>query len=146
MSAVPAFAQNSDTDRQSMAERYVASAIVQAEIDRTFSHENLGRTFLSRLGGGTTFSEAQISKVGEILADEMPGARATFELSLIEATAKHFTAEEIAALSDFHDTPMGARVMSKMTQYLFDVALPFDRSLDAAKITSLNKIVNALED
>ena len=116
--AVPLNAQTPEV--KALAMDYAALPGVQRMLDDMFSAEALADQFRSSLPANVTATEGQIAQIGILLSNTLRGMRPDLEQAMIDASARHFSADELKALIAFYQSPHGSSVMAKMQPMFTD--------------------------
>ena len=109
--ASPGFAQ----DVTAAAEAFVRSPVQQKLIDDMLSPEVL---MAQMQGMAQQLPPEQLEKLVAIITDELNTVRPAMETAMIEGASQAFSIEEIEAMTEFYNSPLGASAMGKMTPYM----------------------------
>jgi hypothetical protein len=108
-------------DTMALAEEYVQMPEVQQMITEMFGAEAMAAQFKVSLPPGMPLTDDQALRIGTLMSGVMNKMRPRIETLMTEASAKHFSVEELQALIDFYKSEHGASVMLKMQPYMQDV-------------------------
>jgi uncharacterized protein len=126
-----AFAQSAEV--RSAAERYVALLAVQAMMDDMLDHAAITHQLLTLYPETAQAPPELIDRASLIIADELQKLRPWMERAMADAAARHFTLEEIEAMTDYARSPLGESILRKtqpfMTDYLSAVGPEFQASM-----------------
>lgn len=107
-------------DVEALARAYVATPAVQEMMTEMASPEGFAATIERGLPAGVVLTAAQRAALGQVAAETMAGLRPELERTLVEASARHFTAAELQALIDFYGSGPGASAARKMQPFFQD--------------------------
>jgi hypothetical protein len=129
-----------------LARQYAEMPEVQVMFDDMFAPEVLAEQFRLGVPAEVEISEAQLEKIGVVMAEMMAQLRPGLTEIMIDGMAKAFTAEEITALIDFYGSEHGAAVMRKMQPYMQDVMAQFIPLINAEQQKILPELVAIIQE
>ncbi|MEM7523116.1 MAG: DUF2059 domain-containing protein [Pseudomonadota bacterium] len=140
----PATSPEDMAARQAAAEAYVALPGVQAALDEMFAPAALAENFAASMPPARAPTPEQLETIGDLLAEALTPFRPDLTAAMAEGTAEWFTLEEIAALSAFYESDVGASVMRKFQPYMRDVMTQVWPKLFSAQRAALPAIMKEL--
>lgn len=109
--AIPSFADEA-TDA---ATAFISSPVQQQLLDDMLSPEMV----LAQMRAmAEQLPEDKVQTLVGIVTEELEAIRPDMEAAMITGAAEAFTVEEINALTEFYNSPVGASAMGKMTPYM----------------------------
>lgn len=133
-------------DVEALARAYVGTPAVQEMMTEMMSPESFAGTIELGLPPGVALSAAQRAALGQVAAETMAGLRPELERTLVEASARHFTAAELQALVDFYGSEPGASVARKMQPFFQDAMIRLAPLTQAAMAASAPRIAEILRE
>lgn len=107
-----------DGGRMAAAKQFVTSPGQQAMLDGILSKD----VIISQLYAmAPAVPDDDKDVIATIVAQELDDFRPAMEAAVISALTKHFTLDEIKAMTDFYSTPEGASIGAKMQPYTIEV-------------------------
>lgn len=116
-----AIAQDNSTyeERREAMMGYVNSPAMLTMMDDLFSAEAMSNQFQQMAQAqGFSVSKGKLYQISTLFADQMAGLRPKMMESLLSDGAATFTLEEIEALAEFYNSPIGTSVMAKMQPFM----------------------------
>jgi len=110
-----AFAQ--DAELIEAATEYANLPGVQKMIDDTFAPATFANQIRASLPPSMGVTQEQLDELGQLMAEKLSLLRPEMEQAMITGAARHFTLEEINALSEFYQSPLGSSIMTKMLPF-----------------------------
>lgn len=107
-----------DGGRMAAEKQFVTSPGQQAMLDGILSKD----VIISQLYAmAPAVPDDDKDVIATIVAQELDDFRPAMEAAVISALTKHFTLDEIKAMTDFYSTPEGASIGAKMQPYTIEV-------------------------
>lgn len=142
LAAFPAAAQSPEA--LEAARRYAETPGVQNMITEMANPEMMAQSLIASLPANIQLTSEQSARIGKILADAFTSLRPEIEQVMINATARHFTLDEIAALTTFYQSEHGASIMAKMQPYMQDALTQLGPQLATVQAKVLPLIVQEI--
>ncbi|WP_298357693.1 DUF2059 domain-containing protein [uncultured Litoreibacter sp.] len=97
------------------ATTFIQSPVQQKLLDDMLSPEMV-MTQMQAVAGQLPADKVDV--LVKIVTEELDGIRPQMEAAMIAGAAQAFTIEEITALTEFYNSPLGTSAMGKMTPYM----------------------------
>ena len=109
----PAAAQ----DMRALAQAYVDLPANQQMMADMLSPQSMAAQFAAGLPPGTPVSEAQLARIGTLMATTMADLQPLMRDSMIDTAAATFTEAELRALTEFYSSEVGSSILLKMQPF-----------------------------
>lgn len=142
LAAFPAAAQSPEAIEA--AKRYAETPGVQSMIAEMTDPDIMAQGVMATLPPNVQLTDEQAHRIGQILVDAFAPLRPEIERVMIETTARHFTIDEISALTAFYESEHGAAIMAKMQPYMQDAMMQLGPQLAAVQTKVLPLIIQEI--
>lgn len=139
--AWPAFAQ----DTTALAEQYIALPSVQQMMTDMMSPEAMMAQLSAMMPAGTTLTDDQRTRLGEVLQRTLGGLRPAMEEAMVASAAGTFTAEELQAMLDFYGSEVGASVLAKTQPMMADFMGRIGPQMQAAQAAMMPEVMAIMQ-